>query len=563
MVSKIAVMALVAVVAVPILLGYGMNFETVQETRYESDGDPLNVTPLIRSGTEYTYVNSNSYELNARDIWPLGTPGVPGMQGFYPDYVKTTTADSSIKVAIRTGTVPPGWSANDDLSTLQANFIQMNFNYTQPIPSPYGHIVVTFIDSNNQYIDSVDYVTSYLYDKTNKLLVISYYDGSGHLQNKFYTGATVDRLVRIQHTVNGGGSPTIATWEQYSDSSLFSKSNIDIVGGFRTYGNTLHWGRSGQYQKNILITADLNTMTDNTMFRVGPIVLFKDLTNHNVLAKWVEPSADPVQIYYDYDNPLNNTYQIELGTDKATLYYVGQWPNSIGKAPAYQTYSIDTWTYANGYDQIALYAENSTDLASAYNEPSVFTDMIPTPIVRFDASQTRAYEIPVINNATYAPGDFKTNPGTEISKIEQYGTSITFGGNTYTVNSNGTITLAGKNIPIEGMLFSSHFNGSEYDNQINGIDISASASPATITFNGKWSASISTDSYSEVTHDVTKWIPGKFAWQGVDTNFKMAGLLASLGAFIALAIYGRRSGAKVLPLLLVCGGAAFMFLLMI
>ncbi len=555
-------MALVAVVAVPILLGYGMNFETVQETRYESDGDSVNVTPLIRTGTEYTYVNSNSYELNSRDIWPLGTPGVTGMQGFYPDYVKTTTADSSIKVAIRTGTVPAGWSAYDDLGMFQSSFIQMNFNYTNPIPSLYGRIIVTFIDSNNNYIDSVDYVTSYLYDKTNKLLVISYYNGSGQLLNKFYTGAIVDSLARIQHTTSGG-SGTIATWEQYSDISLFSKSNIDIVGGFSTYGNTLHWGRSGQYQKNILITADLNSMTDNTMFRVGPIVLFKDLTNHNVLAKWTNPTADPVQIYYDYDNPLNNVYQIELGTDKATLYYVGQWPHSIGKAPAYQTYTIDTWTYANGYDQIALYALNSTNLASAYNEPTVFTDMIPTPIVRFDSSQTRAYEIPVINNVTYAPGDFKANPGTEISKIEQYGTSIVFGGNTYTVGSNGTITLSGKAIPIEGMLFSSHFNGTGYDNEINGIPISTSASPATITFNGKWSASISTDSYSENTYDVTKWVPGQFAWNGIDTNFKMAGLLASLGAFIGLAIYGRRSGARVLPLLLVCGGAAFVFLLMI
>ena len=224
MVSKIAVMALVAVVAVPILLGYGMNFETVQETRYESDGDPLNVTPLIRSGTEYTYVNSNSYELNARDIWPLGTPGVPGMQGFYPDYVKTTTADSSIKMSIRTGTVTPGWSAVDDLSTLQASFIQMNFNYTAQVPNLYGHVIVNFIDSNNAYIDSVDYVTSYLYDKTSKLLVISYYNGSGKLLNKFYTGATVDRLATIQH-IGNNGSGTIATWEQYTDSSLYSKSN--------------------------------------------------------------------------------------------------------------------------------------------------------------------------------------------------------------------------------------------------------------------------------------------------------------------------------------------------
>jgi hypothetical protein len=40
------------------------------------------------------------------------------------------------------------------------------------------------------------------------------------------------------------------------------------------------------------------------------------------------------------------------------------------------------------------------------------------------------------------------------------------------------------------------------------------------------------------------------------------GLITSVGAFIALAMYGRASGAKVGSLMLVCGGAAFMFILL-
>jgi len=65
------------------------------------------------------------------------------------------------------------------------------------------------------------------------------------------------------------------------------------------------------------------------------------------------------------------------------------------------------------------------------------------------------------------------------------------------------------------------------------------------------------------TYNSYKWIAGEFAWDGIDDNFLMVGLLTSLGVFIALGIYSRRSKASVWPLMLVAGGAAFLFLIMI
>ena len=117
-------------------------------------------------------------------------------------------------------------------------------------------------------------------------------------------------------------------------------------------------------------------------------------------------------------------------------------------------------------------------------------------------------------------------------------------------------------VSVKNLELSSVFNGSEYENTINGILVSTSVTPSTITFNGDWSVTVSTVAQKSVEKEVTKWIPGKFAWNGMDDNFLMAGLMTSVGAFIGLALYGRRTGARIMPLLLVCGGAAFMFILM-
>ena len=66
----------------------------------------------------------------------------------------------------------------------------------------------------------------------------------------------------------------------------------------------------------------------------------------------------------------------------------------------------------------------------------------------------------------------------------------------------------------------------------------------------------------EITLTKTQWNAGQFAWDGMDSNFLMVGLLTSLGVFIALGIYSRRSKSSVWPLMLVAGGAAFLFLIM-
>ena len=173
-------------------------------------------------------------------------------------------------------------------------------------------------------------------------------------------------------------------------------------------------------------------------------------------------------------------------------------------------------------------------------------------------------EYTVISDKYYTPSIYRANnPITTISGIAKYGDSITFGGQTFTV-SNGNIIIDGKQVPLEGRNFNSIQENGIYYNRIGNTVISESYTPSSIRFDGVWAINqIITQNQNLETYNETKWVPGNFAWDGVDTNFKIAGLMTSLGAFIALAVYGRRSGTKVMPLLIVCGGAALVFLIMI
>ena len=65
MVSKIAVMAIVGIIAVPILLGYALNLEQTTETDYRDAGDSVNVTPLLQSDVGYTYAHPDIFQMNS------------------------------------------------------------------------------------------------------------------------------------------------------------------------------------------------------------------------------------------------------------------------------------------------------------------------------------------------------------------------------------------------------------------------------------------------------------------------------------------------------------------
>lgn len=570
MVSKVAVMALVAVIAVPILLGYAFNLTETTESGYKVSGDEINVTPLLQNDTSYSYAHGSLYQNNS-DFYSVLEPWPPQVYKFdsMPEFKTITTAKTSIKgnIATASGSNLLGGSGN------VSNYSPLLYYQADYDPS-LGYVTMNFITRLNGVDTSVSVAKfhSANYDYDTSKWTVTYYTNSDE-----FASTTYDNFYKVSSFSKTSGY-TGFMYVLYCESG--QPQYYDIAGGYQFHGRYSRVVLPDN-TKSVLFTVNLGSITDSDYGFVISAAGFNYRlmkTTTDGIASWKLYDAhgsSPVfvtDLYYDPDRS-DNTYQIlfdikDNGNNdydlKIELRYVGGWPTLIGEANSYITYT-DTRTAHYGADLVM------DNLGIINSDPGgIFTPYTQTgngntvsPIIRVDDTYFRAFEYQVISGQTYTPASFKTNPSTTISDINIYGTSLTFGGQTFTV-SKGKITLEGRSIPVDGLKFNSVPNGSgTYDNMIGNTLISTSAAPSTISFNGKWSASISTASMESFTYTKTEWHAGSFGWNGIDQNFLMVGLLTSIGVFIALGIYIRRTKANLWPLLIVCGGAAMLFFVML
>lgn len=558
MVSKTAVIAIVAILAVPILLGYALNVEQVTETDYKTTGDPVNVTPLLQNGTDYSYAHADTYQLNTDVV----NTSVFDMQ---PIYQSKSYVKSSLYCRNYFNVWPEGLVTN--LSDLYYSYL----NVKNDTASSYYSIDVYYVEGDNQIFQAtINHVLSLRYTDDNKTLMVGYYQ-PGYPNVNFATYQH-DNIRVISHTTGGfipNNDAVMWGYPKSDDPSIFA-GYVDFAAGFRIYEHYQSTGQRGAINfpantRSALFTIDLNTITDaNYSIQIGYnsyYTLSKTTVDGDVT--WtITNDDDPTityELYYD-ETRSSNTYQIytyaesqnnpsrpNLNTCHHEYRYVGNWPETIGPANYYQTYDMT-------FDMVSVNLNvGSTTFKNGYT----------TPVMRIDDALYAAFEYATIKDQIYTPSFFKGNPATTINNVQLYGPSFTFGGNTYTV-SKGNITMGTHDIPVSGLVLSSVPNpNGGYDNKIGNTVISTTAGPSSITFNGKWSASITTSAQEEYEITKTEWKAGDFAWDGIDHNFIMAGLLASLGAFVGVGIYARRTKSSVWPLLIVCGGAALLFFVML
>ncbi len=569
MVSKIAVIALVAIVACPILIGYAMNLNEVTVTDYKESGDPVNVTPLYQNSVGYTYANADTYSLNTKFLQGYN-PKVSVM----PEYQKTTTSSTSIPTSY-TGEYTAGSYPGEvnDFIAFEYYYWQSNYQGDNA-----GYTSITLYDADWNPSGYQSRIHSFYYDDKKSVASVTYYPDSSSGALLSFNWPIIDKTWHFQITNDSGLTYTSNGFLSISlKPGYLPRSNyIDIAGGFKldAFKNVLDDSLVNDsklnnnkivadlpdFPNNVLFTMDLNTITDSSYDMIFELLGYGTFSERYTLRKTTDGSGTHweayrgrpygamhkiADLYYD-SSRLSNTYQIFIDNTGMEFRYVGNWPTMIGAANVYQTYRLDRDynTQIGGLKDLAFWNK--------------------TPVMRFDSSEYRAFEYPIIENRAYNPADFRTNPATTISGNIVYGTSITFGSNTYTV-TDGNITLGTHKVPVKGMILDSIPNDhGNYDNRINGTKVSESANPATITFNGKWSASIETSSQESYTYSKTQWVAGSFGWDGMDQNFLIVGLITCLGVFVALGIYARKRGTGgIIPLMIVTGCAAAVFFIML
>ena len=558
-VSKIAVMALVGILAVPILLGYALNLSEVTETDYKPDGESTNVTPLLQTGTAYTPANADSFKINT-DFEYNGI-------GVKPIFNTISTNKSSLQIYQQTHTLAPGGYLYFRLSSYDNGLSLFIGRYSD----------VTFVENDSagqNRLHTIDHFVSMNWNPSDNKVTYSYDGGSS-----FFTPTSTSNIIGVIN--NGSTTKTLYISQQNAGGVNYA----DISDGYyfenvSWYGNVkLHLPEK---TKSILLTVDLDSITDSNyklIIDAGLGMVLTKTTDSNGV-KWSllrnDNQGDGEVIFdnlYYNSSSSNNTYQIYLNADligtrewqgqydtityyktKYTLElrYIGQWPSIFGLANSYMNYNYDYTRESTG--------DNTFDQITFKTPPSASPGRTPT--MRMDGAVFSAFAYSIISDITYTPGDFKTNPTTTLT-VEKPGTSFEFAGNTYTVDNTGNITLGTHKVSVDGLKLESIPVPVGYENRINGNVISVSADPSTIKFNGQWGASVSTIGNTATTYTKTEWNAGTFAWDGIDTNFLIVGLITCLGAFIALGIYLRKTGKGLMPLLIVCGCAAGLFFCMI
>ena len=154
-VPKVAVIALVAIIAVPILLGYGMNLSQVTVTDYEVSNDTVNVTPLLRTSSQvdtYAYTHGDSYTLNSKFGLSADSFNVyPVFESIQNNYTASPVIQSHY-----TGTFNLG------LTAVQFGDIYAAFDALYDVST--DGIRLTIYDENHTMVRQQNYVKTMYYD---------------------------------------------------------------------------------------------------------------------------------------------------------------------------------------------------------------------------------------------------------------------------------------------------------------------------------------------------------------------------------------------------------------
>lgn len=537
MVSKVAVIAIVVIVAAPILLGYAMAFEEVDKDVWTEDRT-RSVNGLFNNGVAWTWVSANTYTMNG--IGSLND----GMDHYMTPYYNQIAASpyTSIEVGQR------AYSANATITMGQSS----------------GTV---YIDDGEAATLHVTYLEGGVIVNTNQALTFSASFSGGSIYGFYQTPLGVNvsyqfdnvqsfsfnKDVHIQDYVSGSYADPAAGWT-VNQLSYAAYAQLPIFWGFKDlitdmvvitvdFGPTL-----AGLSANDTVSSTIRPLI-NGMVSGGPL----EVTMH----KWNGLTTDSSYMEFNGQRvytaqtigmdfvSTDNVWQFVFDLDGAEAYYVKSWPDQFGRAQYYQQIEIP-YEYASDSDP------RVTEIYGLSLEEGL--------TYRIDYAHTRSTSYPIATDITWDATDLLQDDEASYRITfgsGQIGSSIGWAGQTYKI-TDGSIKVGSVKYKVSELQLDSRYLNGERINYINGRQISTGDNE--LQLGGSWTAIVSLSELTHSTNTVTEWQPGEFAWNGVDQSFALMGLITCAAAFVGLGMYGKRSGAKVGTLMLVCGCAAFVFL---
>lgn len=529
-VKAVAAIALTLAIAAPIGLGYMLNIDTVEQSSLV-EKDSTNISDLINNSTQSVYTPYTGVE-NNKNVTINGAIS-------QPNYVTTGSTYTSIPII---GNIAPyTW-----------NVTQTNSN---PIPEEFGPLweftvsndyisVLTYKNSHGNTVWTSFAQTAPAVMETIKKTDTYYYFGAGD-----NIGVPVSEVNDLKISFRSLPPPITVqrqgiTGYAYPQSGWYSP---DTPGG-----NDLAYWFNNQNNSGITLTVNLversiTKLSFNTLYQANAIEIEKESSGNVVVRTYGTENGVYGVIA---ENDLGNYQYIRMikTTDGVTVGGLSSWPSMTDK-------------------NVTMYNSVVMPLGSPYFSRIYFTDdAINTGanIYRVDETQIKSGTYPAVSNAVIDPTNINptiTNSQLKISKVGIFGSSITFGGQTYDV-TNGRISVNNRTVQVDGATFRSVTDdGVTWSNYINNYKVSDTASLSTLSLNGVWSAIYTLSTLDVETKQVTSWIPGHFALDM--SGFAVMGIVTCAALTVGLGLYGKRSGTKMLWLMMITGGAGLIFMFMI
>lgn len=287
--------------------------------------------------------------------------------------------------------------------------------------------------------------------------------------------------------------------------------------------------------------------SDITMYLNVPVDTFATYTiGENVLELTRQTSGSVILEMGDTSVNLGNYQylQIDFGLSSVTVSGISAWPTMYATVNKINSKTLE---YGNPLsDPFSLITiDDGSEILYRVDSATIVAGQYPS---------TKDY---TLNLGEYWPD---TSYALDLLNIGVYGSSITFGGNSYVVD-NGAIMVGGRSVSLLTATFSGTLSQGVWTYSINNVEQSTSETALPVIFGGEWSLTLMGYKMEEYRQTISEWQPGEFA---LDPNdFVIVGLFGCLAVFVGLGLWGARSGGKAVWLMIICGSAALILISLI
>ena len=268
----------------------------------------------------------------------------------------------------------------------------------------------------------------------------------------------------------------------------------------------------------------------------------------------IYPDGQTIKAYLDEDSKTAQTLgqysylQVVVSTTGYIVTGLANWP-TMGTAPTtYNTLTFDKSSTLFDNLPIKSYSTGSNAWHFRVDNANIVQGYYPDTL-----------------NYTLNLNELYPNVGVDIylNSIGLYGSSLRIAGNNYTVNPDtGSIEVDGTAIRLlHAHLSAWQTEGGGYSVRINGVQVAITETLPEIYFGGEWSLTATAYKMEPVTDSQLTWHAGEFSLD--KDSFAAAVVVTAVLMILILGMTGGRSMTKMGFLLLVCGGAALVAMIML